>query len=85
MLLQRDACLPACRGKAQFPVERLLYARDGASESELHSQLSGGRDEAVYDGLRVLRLRKNAVVLLCYKRHAMVFKPLIDIIVIESV
>ena len=40
-------------------------------------------EETVYYSMTVLRLRKNAFIVLHHKRHAMILKPAIGILVIE--
>lgn len=41
------------------------------------------RQEAVDDGMRVLSLRKHALVILRHQRHAMTFKPTVGILVVK--
>ena len=51
---------------------------------DFHSQFLGGGDEAVDDDVRVLRLRKDALVILYHQGHTVLLEPLIGMVIVET-
>ena len=65
----------------------ILQLRDGGElvvALYLHPQSLGGIHQTVDDAVRILRLRKHALVILCNQWHAVLLKPVEGMLVVES-
>ena len=74
-LLGRGSALGYAKTQQQAVVLPSRYGNETMAGMDRHSEGLGLRNEAIDDGLGVLRLRKNALVVLCDQGHTMALEP----------